>query len=87
MYSIVMNMYHSIDSKIDLKYQQTPSSKTGQLFVSIDAECKNVPVHRVQGCTQSTGVVHSVLKCVSLYVEYKLFMSYDNESPQPDDDL
>ena len=28
-----------------------------------------------------------VQKCISLYEEYKLTMSYDIESPQPDDDL
>ena len=33
------------------------------------------------------GIVHEVPKCISLYVEYKLSMNYDNESPQPDDDL
>ena len=37
-------------------------------------EYKNVPVQRVQ-------------KCISLYTEYKLTMSHDTESPQPDDDL
>ena len=44
-------------------------------------EYKNVPVHEVQGCMQSTGNVHGVWDCISLYMEYKLFMSYDTESP------
>ena len=51
------------------------------------AEYKNVSVHRVQGCIPSTGIVHGVPKCINLYAEYKLSMSYDNESPQPDDGL
>ena len=51
------------------------------------AKYKNVRVHRVQGCTRSAGIVHRVPKCISLYVEYKLSMSYDNDSSQPDDDL
>ena len=50
-------------------------------------EYKNVPVHKVQECTQSKGIIHEVPKCVSLYAKYKLSMNYDNESPQPDDDL
>ena len=54
------------------------------------AEYKNVPIHRVQGCTQSTGVYTEYRggeECISLYTEYKLSMSYDTESSQPDDDL
>ena len=51
------------------------------------AEYKDVPVHKVQWCTQSTGIVHEVRECIILYAEYKFSMSYDNESPQPDDDL
>ena len=43
----------------------------------------------------STGIVQGVLcgdctqvqDCISLYTKYKLSMSYDTESPQPDDDL
>ena len=31
--------------------------------------------------------VHRVQDCISLYAEYKLSMSHDTESPQPDDDL
>ena len=46
------------------------------------AEYKNVPVHRVQGCAWSMGNVHEVRYCISLFT-----MNYDNESPQPDDDL
>ena len=44
-------------------------------------EYKNVSVHGVQGCTQSTGNVHGVQDCISLYAEYKLSMRYDTESP------
>ena len=53
------------------------------------AEYKNVPVHRVRGYTRSMGIVHEVrdCTCISLYAEYKLTMSYDTESPQPDNDL
>ena len=40
-------------------------------------EYKNIPVHRVQGCTQSIRNVHRVWDCISLYAEYKLFVSYD----------
>ena len=50
-------------------------------------EYKNVPVHRVQGCTRSKRNVHGVRDCISVYAEYKLSMSYDMESPQPDNDL
>ena len=42
---------------------------------------KNVLVHRVQGSTWSTGNVHGVRDCISLYAEYKLSMRYDMESP------
>ena len=45
-------------------------------------------IHRVRGMdteygewTQSTGNGHGVRDCISLYVEYKLSMSYDTESP------
>ena len=63
------------------------------------AEYKNVPVHGVQGCTRSTGVyavygerTQSMGNAWStgmykLVHWYKLSMSYDTESPQPDDDL
>ena len=51
------------------------------------AEYKNVPVHGVQGCMQSMGSVHEVWDCIRLYTEYKLSMSYDTGSPQPDDNL
>ena len=51
------------------------------------AEYKNVPVHGVQGCMQSTGNVHGVRDSISLYVEYKLSMHYDTKSPKPYDDL
>ena len=51
------------------------------------AEYKNVPVHKVQGCTQSMGNVHGVWDCISLYTKYKLSMSCDTESLRLDDDL
>ena len=51
------------------------------------AEYKNIPVYRVQGCTPSTWIVHRVQERIRLYAEYKLSMSYDNESPEPDDYL
>ena len=35
----------------------------------------NVPIHGVQGCTRSTGIIHII------YVEDKLSMHYDTESP------
>ena len=47
------------------------------------AEYKNVHVHGVHRCTQSTGNI----QCISLYTEYRLSMSYDIELLQPDDDL
>ena len=50
-------------------------------------EYKNVPVHKVQGCTQSMGNVHRVQNCINLYAKYELSMSYDTDSPQPGDDL
>ena len=50
-------------------------------------ECNNILVHRVQGCMRSTDTVHGVQDYISLYVEYKLFMSCDTESLRPDDDL
>ena len=50
-------------------------------------EYKNVHVHRVQGCTWSTGNVHEVRDCISLYVEEKLSMSYDTKPSQQDDGL
>ena len=31
--------------------------------------------------------VHRIRECASLYMEYKLSVRYDMESPQPDDDL
>ena len=43
-------------------------------------EYKNLPV-------RGMGNVHGVWDCISLYVEYKLSMSYDTKSSQPDDDL
>ena len=40
-------------------------------------------VHQVE-CTWSTGILWKcVRKCVRLYMEYKLMMIYDTESPQP----
>ena len=51
------------------------------------AEYKNIPVHRIEGCTQSMGSVHGVWKCINLCAEYKLMMNYDTESPLLDDDL
>ena len=53
----------------------------------MDSEYKNIPVHRLQGCTRSTRNVHKVQDCISLYAEYKLSMNYDTESSQLDDDL
>ena len=38
-------------------------------------------VHRAQ------GMYTEYRNCISLYMEIKLSMSYDNESPQPNDDL
>ena len=38
-------------------------------------------------CTLSMGVYAEYKKCIRLYTVYKLTMSYDTESPQPDDDL
>ena len=46
------------------------------------AEYKNVPVHRVQECMWSTGLYKLVHR-----VQCKLSLSYDTESPQPDNDL
>ena len=40
-------------------------------------------VHGIWGCTQSTGNVHGIQKCIRIYAEYKLLMIYDTESPQP----
>ena len=38
------------------------------------AEYKDVPVHRVQACTWSTGILHRVRECITLYAEYTSFL-------------
>ena len=50
--------------------ERTSTQSTG-----VYAEYKGV--RRVQGCAQSTGNVRGVRDCISIYAEYKLFMSYD----------